>query len=300
MTDQQRGIRALWNSLQRPAQVALGVGATAVTAATIAIPIIATSQQRETTTETLVVAAGTTPVVPIGVEFSKSNTSATDDPYSWLVPANAPWETFPLLSVADSGCDAQQVAWLGEHGINPDTAVLGLMNLDLRNDATDGASMTVTNIRADGDLGLDTPLISVGCAYVGAAGGPQVISLDYSGEPAVWAEASSDTDGEIKPVGSIVSVDLAAGQLEQLYVLLPENQTAVFTGDIVADVRVGGEDSVVALVSDVVAIPRPFAAFRVDAISSTTAMKCTIGEWPNAETVPCLPSEIAALLASAR
>lgn len=296
--ERPRGIRAAWNGLRRPAQVALAVGATAVTAATIAIPIIASAQQRVTTTHTISVAAAAGPVMPVGVEFVKANVNLDGNPHHWLVPADAPWETFPLMQQSEAGCDAGQVEWLREHGINPNTAVQGLMELDLRNDATDGAAMTVTNIRTEGELSGDVTLIWVTCQYVGAGGGPQVVSLDFSGQPAVWAEPSSDGIGEAKPVGSIVSVDLAAGQLEQLFVLLPSEQTAIFRGDIVADVRVGSEESVTELVSDMTAIPKPYAAFSVDAIAGSTSMECRIGEWPDDIDVPCLPADIPGLLAS--
>ena len=309
------GLARRWNALPAPIRIAVAAGSTLVTAATIAIPIVAGVIARPTSTQTVTVgstapsathAPERAPVVQFDAA-SDAGLAAAMVPESmegqgslyprwWLLPADAPIETFPPSDGTRTPCTTLQHLWLAEHAIDPRGVTDRVQSVDVRNDATSGSNMTVTNFRTDGDLTHQgVPMIVVNCSWSGAAGGPQIINLSFDGQPGVWGETSSQTDGQIQPAGTIASVDLAAGELANLVFRFPDDQ-GVFEGRVLADIVVGAESRTVMLLNDIWILPRPSEELGFEGFSEVPGtLSCSVGIWPDTQTNACTPTDAQSL-----
>lgn len=178
------------------------------------------------------------------------------------VPVDAPLSTFPVSSAVDPaefGCTAEQVAWLGEHGVarpprgGLDGRTLLLVNETLQNMATSGNPISVRNIRVDGAFADATaPRFEVACVSQGIGEvSPPIFALATVGDstPAVFAE-NTDPDGFytedqlVRPdlIGTPVVLNLLPGEEVSMLLFLDSvDPGRDFVGRIVSDVVNGAE-----------------------------------------------------------
>lgn len=244
-----------------------GILATAIGAASIAIPMIADAQRRSTSTDTLVVDPTTEPeaaalatsaplaaaAVDPGLDFTEQDTIPVDDgagaDMTFWVPVDAPWATFPddgwqQEGTANGyGCSQAQYEWLVDHAVSKPT-MGGLY--DFVNSATDGGALSIRSIRAEGEFVPQTPArIQVSCEGPGYGEGNDYTVIDV----ALGADAPATvTASSVLPVGSLFARDLAPGEMGtivlQISTLDPQQD---FEGRIVADVVAGTEESTVVI-----------------------------------------------------
>ncbi|KAA9083795.1 hypothetical protein [Microbacterium radiodurans] len=245
--------------------VVAGVLATVIGAASVVVPWIASSSQRTTAADSLVVdppAAEPTglpssqplaaaPEALIGLEAASADQSFPTDAHSqqsFAIPADAPWQSFPDDGPQSGeagmfGCSQAQMDWLGQHDVVADD-VAGL--LDLTNSATTGGALSIRSVRAEGAFAPQDPArIVVECEGFGSGAGDDytVIQVMLGSDAPATVIASS-----VLPVGTIFVRDLAPGEIGQVILSLSTTDpTQDFTGRIVADVVAGEDEATVTL-----------------------------------------------------
>jgi hypothetical protein len=232
-------------SLPRPPRWLIATGAaiaTLVTAATIIIPIVADANRRDTSTDTLTIeeqpaaAADTSTAVGVDLAAGFNPYDQTGDGVSdiWAIPLDA-FETMPFDS---EGCTPEREAWLLENNLQDSVPPA----VTLRNDATDGAAMTIDEIRFEGERSSEvTRVVGVQCGGYGGDAGIQFVNVPLAGGSAVYGEPPwGDSTLGIAPAGSPVVLNLSPGELVQLMLYADRaGFTGRFSGSIVGDVTVG-------------------------------------------------------------
>ncbi|MCS0498740.1 hypothetical protein [Protaetiibacter mangrovi] len=230
--------------------VAGGVLVTVVTAATIAIPLIADANRRDTSAGTLTVETdepiASAALASVGVEladgfnpYDQTGDGVTD---VWAIPL----EAFDSMPIDGDGCTPERLAWLAENNLQDSVPPA----VTLRNDATDGQAMTVDEIRFDGERTSEsTRVVAVQCAGYGGDAGLQFVDVPLAGGSAVYGEPPwGDSTTGVAPAGSPVVLNLSPGELVQLMLYANRDGfTGGFSGSIVADVTVGDARETVTL-----------------------------------------------------
>ncbi len=294
-----RWARARWGIL-------VAVGAPIVTVATIVIPVIADASVRMTSVETLAIetsemltaepsteqasdtqaAVAGAPVAGFG-SIETISISPLGRDRDWRVRSDAPWDTFPGTDPGSPyGCSPAQLAWLEQWGRRK---ALEVWNgyLTMSNTASDGASMSLRNLRSVGVFVVpEVPEVEVVCGG-GMGGGEDIIVVEHvlgSPEPATLF---NEHDG--MPPGSPAVVNIAPGQYVQLLANLifpAEFDHADFTGDFVADLTIGDTTTTVTLFEGLTRVSPPeistvsLQIFGTDiSCFAATYTRCTIAEF---------------------
>lgn len=202
-----------------------------------------------------------------------------DNSTSWRVPVSTPFATFPLPD-GEWGCGPEQMAWLQKYA-KPSVPMYRFLDVELRNDADAGGSLSITNIRADGKLDDESKVVWLQCAGVGGDGS-QAIDLRLDGSPGVWAEPYGWED-DPQPVGSLATVNLAPGQLSMLTFIIADNERK-FTGRIVGDL-VSPSTGVVILVDGLSVDSTPVDGYYLSLMSG--ALECSK---PGQDFFQCTPA----------
>lgn len=265
--------RKPWSFGQR--LIAIGaVAGTAIGVVSVVIPLVVTAGARTTSTETVEVQAGEVPAAAVpaaalepvqpglaaqalgaGIEIAQNYTV-------FSVPVDAPWAELWALQENGSCTSQGQIAWLESHGVEVPT---GSLYAYIRNTATSGAELTISEIRAQGEL---TPPAgdTVKVRYTQRVGGEVLgvwARLSIGVDPvAAFDECGSNVeecyaaDGTGPQPGDPVVFTLAPGEAEELH--LHYDTAADFTGRLVATVTSGGETSTLDLSPGGVDIVAPF------------------------------------------
>jgi hypothetical protein len=248
--------------------VLVAVGAPLVTVATIVIPLVADANVRMTSVETLTVesaelgtdepgqadpADAVAAVESSAVDGFASAESVSHSPSGgnrdWVVRSDAPFDQFPVGGepAQATACSAAQIAWLEQWGRRK---VLEVWNgqLTLSNTASDGASMSLRNIRSVGVFVVpEVPEVAVVCGG-GQGGGDELLVFRHELGSSTPAVLVGDHDG--MPSGSPAVINIAPGQYRQvlgLFEFPPALDNADFTGDLVADLAIGDATTQVTL-----------------------------------------------------
>lgn len=233
-----------------------------VTVLTMVIPVVADWNARSTSIDTLGTddqgSLSELAVDPSGLPTSDPVAAPVYDGGGFMhvqrmewdggtVPADAPFETFPAGSGVE-GCTPEQHAWLLEWGVPLEYAVVGNQ---FRNDATTGASLSLRNLRAEGEfVEPEVPRVSVWCATGGKGDvAPPIWTGLTLGDPApaLFIEnpdaAYYDSSQVLPPdlIGTPFVQNLAPGEYAQVYLVLETlDETKDFVGRVVVDVVVNG------------------------------------------------------------
>lgn len=220
-----------------------GALVTAITAATIIIPIVADANRRESSAETLTIETNApleaVPAAAVGVEladgfnpYDQTGDGVTD---IWAIPLDA----FDSMPFDGDGCTPERLAWLAENNIQDSVPPA----VTLRNDATDGSAMTIDEIRFEGERSNEsTRVVTMQCAGYGGDAGIQFVDVPLAGGSAVYGEPpwGDSTAAGVAPAGSPVVLNLSPGELVQLMLYANRDGfTGRFAGAIVADVTTG-------------------------------------------------------------
>lgn len=255
-------------------------GALLIGIAAIIVPLIASSGAT-TTSKTSVEVRTTpsaTPAVAAEVDESIqvigtiSHPALSGDPAQsnlWRIPVDAPLATMP----AGEQCGAEQRAWLLEHA-EPASPTGRFLDVQVRNAATDGGSMSIGNIHADGDLIESSQIVTLQCAGIGG-GGSQLISLTLDGSPGVWGPPTGWEDNE-QPEGSLATLNLAPGELAELSFIIAD-ETRRFEGRIAADL-IAPETGSVVLADALVIEPTPVPGYYLSFANGP--LECTRPDQP--------------------
>lgn len=255
-TKHERAARPKW---VRVIWVVGSILAGVITVATIVIPWVADASQRPTSSETLVgdlhaKSAEPSAAPPTEAVASAITAFARDSEYSgWIsgsVSVDADWSSFPLDSAAEVGCGDAQEVWLSSNGI---PSLQPSVSGELLNTATTGGSLSLRNLRAEGEfVPQDPPRLRFSC-YVGGIGAvsrPIWTSLTLGDNaPAVFIENT-----EPQPIGTETTPpnligtpfvhNLAPGEILQLTIFFETlDRGQDFVGRIVTDVIADGHTS---------------------------------------------------------
>lgn len=231
--------------LWRIAGIVAAVVVPIVTVATIVIPIVVDANQRVSSNDTL-----TTAVSAVELESEKWGGDLTPGAgFSVALPLDAPLEEFPLDPEHQEGlgCTQEQVDWLDAHRVVADG---GSRLYDMRNAATAGGPITIDNVHVEGEFRPQDPGRFVFYCDGGGAGlEPDFVVLEVTlgdSSPAV-VQYDYRSDAVI-PAGTVFTMDLAPGELVQLYVDVKTLEPLQdFYGQIVADVTVDGKPTTMVL-----------------------------------------------------
>lgn len=290
-----------------------------VTAATTFIPIVADMLANETRPDSLVVGddalggedqpGGVPTSEPVALEDGPVIGDLADevspaDVVIWNVPVDAPFASFPAegWTVAD-GCGADQLAWLEEHAGRDKVAGWNL-GVFVRNTATDGASMSIDNVRLEGEWTPGAPTVALQCGP-GVGGDPvQFGLLQRSGAPATWGEDPYLEYGEGAAVGAVegtpLTLNLAPGELGILELLIPAVDES-FEGRLVADMLTP-EEQLVILGEEVRIAPQRVRGLALDLGNFDGVLTCILFEEDTGYPVsnaPCDPAQAAELMREA-
>jgi hypothetical protein len=266
------------STLRRRLGIAVAVGVPVVTAATILIPLIADSGSRPTSLDTVEVGTDSdVPIVPAG-HVSATLSDFVNVYRSWFVPLDAPFSSVPTGPAAEGlRCSQEQWEWLEQWELKPEG--LGVINdgtptiVDMANTATDGASLSITNLRAQHDDNIATiPAVRVVCAPpLGGFEYLQMVEVDFAGEePAAWGAFTEGLDEAPQTPGTIFTLNLAPGEATQLG-LIPHWPAGQFRGSVVADVTAGGATETVVILDGIF---RPEATIPVTFMFAGEYLMC--------------------------
>lgn len=231
----------------------------------------------------------------------------------WQIPISAPLETFPGDLESRDGymsCGEKQYTWLEEHARENKWDGWGKFTLTLQNDATSGGSVTLTNIRFEGEEVASEAVVAFVCPVAGMGSRTeQQILINTSGESAKWGP-EKDTEGA-RPEGSPVSLFLAPGEALPLeLVRAPEVDTQrEYAGRFVAEIVSEAEETVV-IASNALFHREVVPGYKI-AYDMDGNLECSIpltgprfeGDkvWQDtSDTTPCTLSEAADLLKQAK
>lgn len=230
----------------------------------IIVPIVVQRNQTSTSTETVIVRE---PSGPPSSRESPSPRAATPDPFKdapvlgrvedysagrytkdWLVPASAPFDTFPTTPTrtADrSGsyrfphCSPEQISWLEAHAVTSDAGVRP--GVKLHNTADLGGALALTNVRFEGSDVVSEPLVAFECPVGGAGPTGALVVIKMDGSPGAWGELELDT-------GAPVTLNVSPGEVE--LVTFEQDRSVdrqrAYSGRILADAVGRGETFVLA------------------------------------------------------
>lgn len=228
-----------------------------VTIATLVIPILADAGQRESSADTLAVREDGTDQSPALAALD--SVDLTSEPWGGAIhpglgfsvdlPVDAPLETFPLDPSGQNGlgCSQAQVDWLAQYRVVPDG---GSELIDLRNTANSGGAITIRNVRVEGEFVRQDPARFIFyCDGGGAGTEPDFVVVEVTlGDPSPGIVKYDYRSGSPIPPGTVFSMDLAAGELVQMYLEVETlDPSQDFFGRIVADVVVDGETQQIVL-----------------------------------------------------
>ena len=194
--------------------------------------------------------SGVAAVEGVGLEYYK----VSGDYTSWAVPVDAPFGELLAATggeYAGNGCTVEQVAWLERYGVSLPNQRL---RVALRNTATSGSSLVVSNIRAEGELSEPAvEVVDVSCSEpIRGEPIPQYAELAIgTGEVAVFSEIEEYMrdwyvgTGEAGEPGTPVVFDIAPGEAASLE--LHYEHALDFHGRFVATVTVDGVESTLVL-----------------------------------------------------
>ncbi|MEO8262230.1 MAG: hypothetical protein ABI566_06630 [Pseudolysinimonas sp.] len=231
--------RRLW----RIAGITAAVVVPVVTVATIVIPIVIEAGDRHTSVGTLVVNEGATAVSALDLKYATTEFGPfPGQGFSVAIPADAPFDTFPLDPEGQEGlgCTQAQVDWLLTYRVTADG---GSQLYDVRNSATAGSALRIQNVHVAGEFRPQDPdRFYFYCNGGGAGTEPDFVVLDVTlGDTAPAVVQYDYRTGSPIPPGTIFSMDLAPGELVQMYVNVKTLEPAQdFFGQIIADVVVDG------------------------------------------------------------
>ncbi|MBM7786013.1 hypothetical protein [Tenggerimyces flavus] len=143
---------------------------------------------------------------------------------TYVLPFDAPIETFPAGE--DSYCSPERLEWLRAHGASR----LTKYGVELRNDAKDGAQLSVRNLRAQGtSTPVSEPVLLVDCEFGGGIADSVALTLDLdSRRPAVESRSN-------RPF----AFNLAPGETGSLLITTEGLQD--FAGKVTVEATVEGE-----------------------------------------------------------
>lgn len=156
----------------------------------------------------------------------------------WQIPVSAPLATFPDTPAQESGyysCSPEQIAWLETHAHEGTVFGWGKFDLSLLNTADGGGSLSLSNVRFEGDEVASEPLVTFHCPMGGmGSAGSQSITVGVTGAPAVWGPGSG---ADAQPEGSVATINLAPGAASPVQLLrAPEVDTQrQYEGRFLAD-----------------------------------------------------------------
>ncbi len=284
------------NSKNKRALIALCSGvALVIGIAAIVVPLVA-GAGTTTSADTLDIvqrapadsADGVSPYANAPVIGSIMYPIVSTDPMNsnfWRVPVDAPFSTMPEGQM----CDPAQMAWLAEHA-EPGRPVGLPVEAQVRNSADTGASMSIGNIHADGELVPNSQVVTLQCGGIGG-GGSQIILLALDGSPGVWG-APSGWEENPQPEGAVATLNLAPGEIAELTFVIAES-TKRFKGRIVADVA-SPEAGTVVLVDDLDFPSLPMPGFYLSFANGW--FECSR---PGSGSTPCTFAEAEELLREA-
>jgi hypothetical protein len=135
----------------------------------------------------------------------------------------------------DDVCSPEQLAWLGEHG----EPVQASYTVEIRNVASEGAMLSVSDIRGNGEAGAASDAVLVECNTTGFAGNGKAARLSLDSSVVAYFDNSiPGTDTEGFPDSPVV-YNLAPGEVGQFTVRLESRSR--FTGSISMTVTSGRE-----------------------------------------------------------
>lgn len=227
-----------------------------ITAATIAIPMIAKLTEKETSVDTFAVIskpdATYSNAEVIGEETTYESELEFGEYYKdWQIPADAPMVSFPSQFGGDAPnfqCSQEQLDWLHEHA-QPIIRMSSGFTLTLHNSASTGAALPLGNIRFIGEEVGSTPLVYFDCLMGGrgATGGSQPALIDVTGDEAIYGEPLDASGEAVMPEGSPVTINLGPGEVQVLTLTRSAqvDMQRAYEGKFVADVIDGSQRTVV-------------------------------------------------------
>lgn len=261
------------HSLKRNLAIGLSVFAALATIAGIAIPLIVSANDKTSSADSLDVrepgvSNSADPSAPAATAFEVigelEDQSVPREPSFWAVPVTAPVASFPdnLIIENEFGgrCSDDQSTWLREFAI-PLSEYKDLQRspsflLTLHNHATTGGSLSLGNIRFEGEEVDSVPLVVFWCPFGSSGDVPplQTIDIDATGAAAVWSEVGENGfldamygSDSIQPPGTPVVLSLAPGQVRPvIFLRSPTVDTQrEYQGRFLADLLDGSGQTVV-------------------------------------------------------
>lgn len=213
-----------------------------ITLAALTIPIITNMAETESSQDTLRTSMSGTPPAVTQADVAPAEVMGSMQQYrhsfgtpgseeheayeavggiwvDWLLPVDAPIETFPTYSgdieTGYPSCMPDQIAWLNEFAVRAAEYNKQEYKVNIVNDSTTGGAISLSDIRFEGQGREVVPRIHFMCQANRGAGAGQVAKLRTDGSSAVYGEdlwASKDA----MPEGSVVTLNIEPGATEVL------------------------------------------------------------------------------------
>lgn len=311
---QKRGLSKPWRIVTAVAAVAVPV----ITVASVAIPLLASLGETESSAETVEVRGE--PAASEEVEAEAEPIGEIDPPHEgdidWLIPVSAPIETFPLDAAPGpdgytESCSEAELDWLEKHASRGTARQSSSFSLTLHNASTEGASMPLGNIRFEGEEVPSEAIIPFECPAGGrgASGGGQPLLIGVGGEEARYGEAVGAYGEDVMPEGSPVTLNLSPGEATGVTLVRDEgvDRQRRYEGRFLADV-VDGSGATVVLAEDVVfsrdAVDGFYVGYRPGNLSDefvckSPAFSTELDQWGYPRYEPCTLAEAAEVLREA-
>ncbi|MFZ1382982.1 MAG: hypothetical protein WAS54_09400 [Scrofimicrobium sp.] len=190
----------------------------------------------------------------------QKQSQSMEDQLAWQVPVTAPLSTFPTDLVANEGgtfdgCSEAQLAWLREYGTQGSylggSDIGAAFSLLVSNEASEGAALSLGNIRFDGSEIPADPVVSFHCPSGGRGDGLiQRIIVGVDGQPAVFGEGLSAYQGqEAFPPGAPATINVKPGEILPVVILRDASVdvSRQYEGKLLAEVLDGSGETVVLL-----------------------------------------------------
>lgn len=168
----------------------------------------------------------------------------------WVVPVDADWSSFPTTSTSPYGsCTVEQLAWLNVQG----EELISSSEFGFSNTANEGSSLSIYDIRLEGQVGASAPSIEVHCrSRGGGMGGVEMVvsTLGTASDLAAVVQGVEGIEGADVHyvIGEQVAFNLRPGDQARLSLgWSGPDPGQTFRGAVMASITSGNQEARVAL-----------------------------------------------------